>query len=128
MPRVNQHFDLDRKLAKHGFSRCLDELEVFLDARYLPPDCTAVDQKAVDGVDRLVARTDKRSGEEDEQFVGTRAAHNQCGVNPIGAAIAARSATRQLKNGCPTGRGACADIRLDVEHARPWFGTFESQH
>jgi hypothetical protein len=39
----------------------------------------------MDRVDRLVARTEKCVGEELEQFIGPRAAHNQRGVERIGA-------------------------------------------
>jgi hypothetical protein len=43
------------------------------------------DKKAVDGVDGLVAGTEKCMGEELEQFIGTRSAHNQRGIERISA-------------------------------------------
>src|SRR5215469_8984545 len=47
--------------------------------------CSTEDQKAMDRVDRLVAWTDKCAGQEIEQFIGTRAAYNQRGIEPISA-------------------------------------------
>jgi hypothetical protein len=36
---------------------------------------------------------------------------------------------RELKDRCPLGCGVAAGhIWLDLEHARTWFGTFDSQH
>jgi len=38
-------------------------------------------------VDRLVARADKCAGEEIEQFIGTSTAHDQRGIERIGASV-----------------------------------------
>ena len=122
--------------------------------------CSTEDQKAMNRVDRLVAGSDKCVGEEVEQFIGTRAAHDQRGIERISASdhrsqrgtravgidcemrgrfvigthrIRARPERRlirrELKDSCPLGCGVAAGhIRLDLEHARTRFGTFESQH
>src|SRR5215469_15574164 len=47
--------------------------------------CSTEDQKAMGRVDRLVTWTENCMGEEIEQFIGTRAAYYQRGIERIGA-------------------------------------------
>jgi hypothetical protein len=51
------------------------------------------------------------------------------GTHRIRARPERRLIGRALKDRCSLGCGVAAGhIRLDLEHARTWFGTFESQH